>query len=313
MRGGRLALVATLLVATSACAAPQGTSTLTAASSQSAVMSSVVLDQTSNSIAIGEGAVWVRTLDDHILRIDPDSATVIATIKVGGGMYGNVAVGAGAVWVTGFDTNTVYRIDPATNEVSAEIEVGTNPEGIAVTPDAVWIANHRGGSLSRIDPATNTVVDTIVVGPKGPSGPKNIAVIGGDPWTPVPNSDMLVRVDPERHEAASQTFFSQLEGMFASDETVFAITGSEVAPVDVETEQVGSLFTPQFLPSEFGDSAFWAVADGKLWRLDEGSLEPMQSWHVSDSPDAYAEVAIGDGQVWLLFIDDDVVMQVDPS
>lgn len=277
------------------------------------VSASVDLGQQGTSIAVGEGGVWVRTTSDEVIRLDPDTAEVVATIDVGGGRYGNVAVGAGAVWVTGFDTKTLYRIDPARNEVVDEIEVGWSPEGLGVTRNAVWVANHNGGSLSRVDPKTDRVISEIAVGPEGSSGPKNIEILNGKPWTVVINNEKVVEIDPDTNAVAFEQSFPSVEGMFASDDTVFAVIGSRVTPVDAATQSVGGSFAPQLLPSAFGQSAFWTVADGDLYRLDGDSLEPDQSWHISQSPDAWADIAFDDGELWLLFVDTGLVLRVEPD
>jgi YVTN family beta-propeller protein len=52
------------------------------------------------ALAIGSGSVWLANYDDGtLLRIDPSTGTVAATIHIGGHPRG-VTVGAGRVWVT---------------------------------------------------------------------------------------------------------------------------------------------------------------------------------------------------------------------
>src|SRR5262245_53360560 len=48
------------------------------------VTASVDLDQASTSIAIGEGAVWVRTTANTVIRLDPETAAVVSTVDVPG-------------------------------------------------------------------------------------------------------------------------------------------------------------------------------------------------------------------------------------
>src|SRR5438876_9866762 len=67
----------------------------------------------------GNGAVWVaRVSDNTVLRIDPQTNSVIATIPVGPQPEG-IAVTPGAVWVVNKGGPSVSRIDPATNQVVA--------------------------------------------------------------------------------------------------------------------------------------------------------------------------------------------------
>ncbi len=51
-------------------------------------------------VAVGEGAVWVvNQLDRTVMRIDPESGDVEATIEIGNEPQ-KVAAGEGFVWVT---------------------------------------------------------------------------------------------------------------------------------------------------------------------------------------------------------------------
>ena len=51
-------------------------------------------------VAFGEGAVWVvNQLDRTVMRLDPESGDVVATIEIGNEPQ-RVAAGEGSVWVT---------------------------------------------------------------------------------------------------------------------------------------------------------------------------------------------------------------------
>jgi YVTN family beta-propeller protein len=52
------------------------------------------------TVALGGGAIWVATYDDgKLVRINPQTGDVVATIHIGGHPSG-VAFGANRVWVT---------------------------------------------------------------------------------------------------------------------------------------------------------------------------------------------------------------------
>ena len=78
----------------------------------------------------GAGSVWQTDYEnDVLLRIDPVTGKVLASIPVGSAPEG-VAVTAGSVWVADEHDGAVTRIDPATNTVVATIPVGpTGPTG----------------------------------------------------------------------------------------------------------------------------------------------------------------------------------------
>ena len=76
-------------------------------------------------MASSDGAVWQTDFDsDTLLRIDPATNTVAATIPLGqDAAPEGVAVVDGAVWVAEHHQGTVVRIDPATDRVVAVSEI----------------------------------------------------------------------------------------------------------------------------------------------------------------------------------------------
>lgn len=114
------------------------------------------------SIAHGEGGVWVGTLARRVVRIEPLTNTVTATIPVRSTTIA-LEVGAGSVWAV-VCCDAVWRIEPATSAVEQTFSVGADPSGVALEPGAVWVANEGAGTVSRIDPRTNAIVTTIPVG-----------------------------------------------------------------------------------------------------------------------------------------------------
>src|SRR4051812_42413274 len=68
------------------------------------------------AVAVDENSVWVANrADGSVLRIDPGTNKVLASIPAGREPYG-IAVGAGSVWVANRGDGTVVRIDPGTNK-----------------------------------------------------------------------------------------------------------------------------------------------------------------------------------------------------
>jgi YVTN family beta-propeller protein len=66
------------------------------------VVASVLLDHASSGIALTPRAVWVATVDGHVLRVDAERARVTKTIALGlypPNVAGTIASGEGGVWV----------------------------------------------------------------------------------------------------------------------------------------------------------------------------------------------------------------------
>ena len=115
-------------------------------------------------LTTGGGALWAtQRAASHVVRIDPGSGSVAASIQVGNGPTG-VVFGDRSVWVANSLDGTVSRIDPDTNSVTATIATGDTPTGLALDEHGgVWVANEYGGTLRRIDPSTNVPGDPVDV------------------------------------------------------------------------------------------------------------------------------------------------------
>lgn len=164
--------------------------TLTASPSMSAVVAAtttVGAGGAVRSVVYGVGAVWVAVTGKPsgpgtVVRIDPETNEIVATIPVGavpGWEVGGagMTIGAGSVWVTGsvedpsdppMGTDAVLvRIDPATDEVAAAtIPLGHGSDGdVAVDESGVWVVvgGNGRGELVRVDPSTNEVVARIPI------------------------------------------------------------------------------------------------------------------------------------------------------
>jgi peptide/nickel transport system substrate-binding protein len=72
------------------------------------------------------------------VRIDPDTNSVNATIRVGHSPTG-IAVGGGSVWVANSGDGTVTRINPRTNKPVSTIVVGGSPQALTVARGRVWV------------------------------------------------------------------------------------------------------------------------------------------------------------------------------
>jgi len=231
-----------------------------------------------NGIAATDSAVWVVAADRRLLRIDPATSAIVATIPLPNSEWpeGNVAVGDGSVWVTVPSPDTaahpeldsLLRIDPAANRIVARIRVGHSPAGIAVTPSAVWTANHRsdwpsGGSptgefyVSRIDVASNSETARVLVETRTTPGadwdhfccgPSFVTAAAGAVWVTDPGYGYgtVLRVDPVTNAVAARISFENSKadacGYVVGDETaIWVASGCKhtyVARIDPLTNQI---------------------------------------------------------------------------
>ena len=121
------------------------------------------------SVAVGAGGVWVTDGARRLVRIDPASARIVATVDAGRPLSG-VDVGPDAVWAIGTPA-VALRIDPATNRITDRIPIarragGDAPRAIAIAVGAgfVWVLEANTATVTKIDPRTRAVVQTTRVG-----------------------------------------------------------------------------------------------------------------------------------------------------
>jgi YVTN family beta-propeller protein len=104
------------------------------------VVEQIPLPHAPDQVAFGDGAVWVTSSSsDAVLRINPTTSKVQATIRVGSGPRG-IAFGADRVWVANREDGTVSTIDPRSNRVGT-LHLGFRPAAVAaVEQRSVWVA-----------------------------------------------------------------------------------------------------------------------------------------------------------------------------
>ena len=86
--------------------------------------------------------------------IDPGSNELVAEVPVGIDPE-SIAVGEGSVWVANAEDETVSRIDPVTRNVVRTISVPDRPSDLTVGGGSVLVALGALGKLVSIDPEQN--------------------------------------------------------------------------------------------------------------------------------------------------------------
>lgn len=131
-----------------------------------------------NTLAVGEGAVWVGFGDGRVVRISqgirPRRTVVAPKIT---GFIGGIAVGFGSVWVARHDS-TVLRLDAKTGRMRARLAPGWSPTYIDAGLAAVWVVDSSRRTLFRVEPATNRVTGRVRI----PGTPMGLAVGAGAVW-----------------------------------------------------------------------------------------------------------------------------------
>ncbi len=227
-------------------------------------------------VTTGAGAVWQTDFGgDVVLRIDPVSGNVLATIPVGSAPEG-VAVTAGSVWVADEHDGAITRIDPATNHVVATITVGpagpSGPQYMTAGPGGVWVGVQNMGSVVRVDSATNKV--GLLVPLDG-----FVASDGAEVWIGVdagPNGpSKVVRIDP--------------------------VSGKVITTVYLDTQAINGLAV--------GLGSVWVSADGGMTRIDEATGRIVGRL---DTGGDGGNVVVAGGAVWVTADDKPYVLRILP-
>lgn len=175
-------------------------------------------------VAAGPDAVWVSDYGaDTVVRVDPRTNQVTATI--GGLPHGPTGLveAAGALWVACSRADEVARIDPATNQVTAAIPAGHEPLGIAAGFQSVWVHDEneeRAGSVTRVDTATGRVTATVPVGMEaGRDGLDGLAVTSRGIWVP---GAQVERIDPGQGRVVERADHPA-NALFAGDGSLWSV------------------------------------------------------------------------------------------
>jgi virginiamycin B lyase len=219
---------------------------------------------TADWVLVTDNAVWVASTKPYaVLRIDPTTNKIVATVKVSGEACSGLASGFGSIWVPVCGKKpALVRIDAVKNMISATLPIPpAGPEGgIATSEDTVWMVTDKNGTLTRIDPSLNNVRQKISI----PSGSYNPLFSNGIVWVTGVESNVLTAVD--------------------------AATGKVLESVSVGPK-------PRFLTS--GGGSIWTLnqGDGTVSRVDEKSRKVIATIQVG-IPGTGGDIGYGGESVW---------------
>jgi ABC-type branched-subunit amino acid transport system substrate-binding protein/streptogramin lyase len=237
----------------------------------------------------------------------------------------NLAVGEGAVWVLSLEDRAVARIDPETKAVVKKFRTRRIPTDIAAGGGALWIGNGIGpytGSISRVDPRTGGITRTVKLrGSRGGDlgflnwGFPQLAFGAGALWAV--NADRTVsRIDPETGRIVA-TIEVSAATVAAGKEGVWFIGADDpqaVTRIDPVTNRVGQTIrvgTHNLSGIAVGAGSVWASAEGEglVWRIEPGRRAVTRTIDVGVG---VTFVAYGTGAVWTANYVDGKVSRIDP-
>jgi peptide/nickel transport system substrate-binding protein len=232
-------------------------------------------------VRFGAGSLWSVSAEGELVRVDPRTGNVIATIGLGVEPSG-IAFGEDSVWVTGRHSPTLIRVDPSINDIVDRFSlpmdgVETDLTGeVAVGAGSVWIGHgafNPGAWIERVDPNSGRIQKrfSILAGDVD-----HLAFGGGGLWVASTPSGELRKIDPRTNQVV-------LTRTLESDLCCVAVGGGYV----------------------------WAATNpsGDIWKLThDGRLRPTIKL---SSPVEHLTYA--DGALWASLGGSGTVARIDPT
>lgn len=257
-------------------------------------------------VASAPSAVWVAAGLDGIVRVDPQTNTVVARIPTAGAIT-RVARGLGAVWALDLFGGRLLRIDPRGNRVTRTIPVDGLPSGLAIGHGLVWVASQVESTVSGIDPRTERVLKIarfargelwpggLDVGPDGvwvltgagnevslfdPEtmtfrhrirvvGARSLAVTGRSAWIGLADGGSLLRVRAGKAWRVTTGLRADAYGpSMTAAGLLWVAEGRRIAAIEPSSSQVVERLR---LPSQFEVAAITALDD--VWVVDAARAE----------------------------------------
>ena len=265
------------------------------------------------TIATDGASIWLFTATGELVRIDPATNAVAATVQMtpSADQFQSLAGNRSGLWVTDWDPSLLLRFDPRTLRSIASISTAGQSKGVLVTSSgAVWIANTRGGSVEKIDPATNTVAGRISLGPVGPSGPNWLAEGLGSIWVGTPNNSTVARISE-----ATNTIQATIDvgppaspcGGLAVGTTAVWITSCDgsnfVAQIDPATNRVVATIDLRgrgYTFAMIADRPWVSPIGGQLVRLDPVSHTVDRVVAPGSGFSGGGDVVVAAGSLWVI-------------
>jgi DNA-binding SARP family transcriptional activator/streptogramin lyase len=248
----------------------------------------------------------VAVAPDSVAVIDPHSHRIVADIPVDPRPIA-IAFGDGAVWVASGRNGIVKHIDPRTRRVVGEVGLGTDITSLAVGFGALWVANGNDGTVTRIDPVANGIQDTIRLGGSDPSAPQPVFLVAtgaGAVWAT--RGDELLRIDPKTDRVLSRRPVPNPRGLTVGASGIWLTTVDErlvrLSPGNPRTQSRLALAAQTAAPT-LADGAVWLIVfqdPAIITRIDPASVQVSATSGSSAFPRLVTPeaLAVGGHAVW---------------
>ncbi len=137
----------------------------------------------------GADAMWSCASND-LVRIDPSTDTVVATIPAGKILgQGRLARAAGRIWVLAGEGDRLVGMAESDGSLSDPIALPVACHDLGAAADIVYVVCERADRVLRVDPASGTVTAEVTM-----TKPAWVSASAGGVW--VSADQDLLRIDP---------------------------------------------------------------------------------------------------------------------
>jgi outer membrane protein assembly factor BamB len=268
-----------------------------------------------DGLAAMDGAVFVKTDDGHVVRIDPGTAEVVADSLVDtSGDAGHYCQGIGTdgstLWAcsAGKEATDLVRLDPETLEVleTAPVDKLFDQLTLPVTAGTVWALSGSGDELVGTGDGRS----------RYPLGRRcfQLAATERTVYATCSVSDEVVAVDIRTGDVITADV-NNPSNITATDEAVW-VSGVGVTRFEPDLSDPRHLSDLSAGPSgdlvAAGDDLWLRNPGGFLYRLDPDTGEVRRHYQ-PDEPLSGGSILVTDEAVWVSAYDDNLVIRIDPE
>jgi DNA-binding beta-propeller fold protein YncE len=216
-----------------------------------------------SGVSVGAGSVWTGRNDRQaVLRLDPATGRVVATIPVGFHVF-NLAADATSVWVVSFEDNMVARIDAATNAVTVRQSLLHAPSGVVIAEGSAWISRSGNATVVRLDATTGALQAEIPVGRR----PLPLTVGAGSIWVRCEQDSTVSRIDTSTNRVLAAIPVDPFYGLDGVDSMVANaggvwISGLTLQWIDASSNRVSRSLPVSGRPYQASSDRLWVLSLG---------------------------------------------------
>jgi YVTN family beta-propeller protein len=256
------------------------------------------------SIAIGDGSVWVANQDKTLSRINPRTQSLARNVPLNATPTG-IAAGLGAVWVADGADGTLVKVSPVYHAavktirgLAGPVRVSGGPHGsVALGDGSVWVA-YGSTAVARVNPTTYRWRPIGYAG----FGSSGIAYGKGFLWVPNGTANTVSQFSGlTNHKIRDCNVGSSPSGVAVGGGSVWVTdTGNNaVSRLDPATCSEISIPVGQApVGIAYGEGGVWVAnsGSGTVSRINPGDSKVVNTIKVGGSPTG---IAAGSGFVWV--------------